>query len=336
MEIKIEKYGQYLEKNLYEFTLINNQGLVVKLLNYGATLEKVLMPSKAGLQNMVLSLPSRLDYSKERNFLGGTVGRIVGRIHGHTWNLGNKKVVLAMNEEKNHIHGGIDGLDQQVYNFQFKKSSKEIEVTFIYLDPAEHNSYPGNVKVKVKYILNNNNQLKYQIRALSDETTLFNPTNHTYFALDQPNNISDTTLTIAADYFKPLDNEHLPYKGWQSVDKTAFDFRNGPKLANVINSDDSQILAEGGLNHPFLLNNGSDFAAKLETAEHAVTVKTTAPSVVVYTANHFNKTGIANNIDKFAGVALECQYPPVSGSDVSAITLLAGEEFYLENIWNFE
>lgn len=71
MEIKIEKYGQYLEKNLYEFTLINNQGLVVKLLNYGATLEKVLMPSKAGLQNMVLSLPSRLDYSKERNFLGG-------------------------------------------------------------------------------------------------------------------------------------------------------------------------------------------------------------------------------------------------------------------------
>lgn len=58
------------------------------------------MPSKAGLQNMVLSLPSRLDYSKERNFLGGTVGRIVGRIHGHTWNLGNKKVVLAMNEEK--------------------------------------------------------------------------------------------------------------------------------------------------------------------------------------------------------------------------------------------
>ncbi|MCZ9600489.1 galactose mutarotase [Lactobacillus mulieris] len=336
MDIKVEKYGQYCEQNLYEFTLVNDQGLVVKLLNYGATLEQVLMPGQAGLQNLVLSLPGRLDYSKERNFLGGTVGRVVGRIRGHIWHCGSKDVVLAMNEGKNHIHGGNDGLDQQVYNFRINKSPEKIEVIFTFMDSAGHNSYPGNLKLEVKYILNNDNQLKYQIRAKSDETTLFNPTNHTYFALDQPNNIFDTTLTIAADYFKPLDKEHLPYEGWLSVDNTVFDFRKGQKLANVINSTDKQIISEGGLNHPFLLTNGDKFAAKLETKNHRVTMTTTAPSMVVYTANHFDGTGVAKNIDKFAGIALECQYPPVSGNDLSAITLLAGEDFYLENIWNFE
>ena len=48
----------------------------VNILNYGATLEKVLLNQ----ENMILTLNSPEDYSKERNFLGGTVGRICGRV----------------------------------------------------------------------------------------------------------------------------------------------------------------------------------------------------------------------------------------------------------------
>ena len=60
-------------------------GMQVKLLNYGATLEKVLLNS----ENMILSLNSPEDYSKERNFLGGTVGRICGRVRLGQWKHGN-------------------------------------------------------------------------------------------------------------------------------------------------------------------------------------------------------------------------------------------------------
>ena len=45
------------------------KGMVVKLLNYGATLEKVLLPEADGLHNMILSLPSREDYSKSATSL---------------------------------------------------------------------------------------------------------------------------------------------------------------------------------------------------------------------------------------------------------------------------
>ncbi|MDN6716430.1 MAG: galactose mutarotase, partial [Lacticaseibacillus paracasei] len=37
MDVSVEPYGQYQGHNLYELTLTNDQGMVVKLLNYGAT-----------------------------------------------------------------------------------------------------------------------------------------------------------------------------------------------------------------------------------------------------------------------------------------------------------
>ena len=186
------------------------------------------------------------------------------------------------------------------------------------------------------YTLTNANALQYRVDALSDEETLFNPTNHTYFALDQPATIDETVLTIPADAYKPLDAEHLPDQGWQPVAGTVFDFRNGQKLGDVIHTRADQITSERGINHPFLLKNGKALAAKLQTKNHTMTLVTTAPSVVVYTANHFDGTGVAHNIKQFDGVALECQYPPVSGSDLSAITLLPGEPFTLANTWTFE
>ncbi|MCG6132654.1 aldose epimerase family protein [Lacticaseibacillus rhamnosus] len=336
MDVSVEQYGQYQGQNLYELTLTNDQGMVVKLLNYGATLEKVLLPEADGLHNMVLSLPTREDYSKERNFLGGTVGRIVGRIRGHVWQHGDVKVDLPMNEGKNHIHGGDDGLDRQVYNFRTEQTATTASASFTFVDPAGHNGYPGNLKLQVTYTLTNANALQYRVDALSDEETLFNPTNHTYFALDQPATIDETVLTIPADAYKPLDAEHLPDQGWQPVAGTVLDFRNGQKLGDVIHTRADQITSERGINHPFLLKNGKALAAKLQTKNHTMTLVTTAPSVVVYTANHFDGTGVAHNIKQFDGVALECQYPPVSGSDLFAITLLPGEPFTLANTWTFE
>nr|AAW30161.1 GalM [Lacticaseibacillus rhamnosus] len=336
MDVSVEQYGQYQGQNLYELTLTNDQGMVVKLLNYGATLEKVLLPEADGLHNMVLSLPTREDYSKERNFLGGTVGRIVGRIRGHVWQHGDVKVDLPMNEGKNHIHGGDDGLDRQVYNFRTEQTATTASASFTFVDPAGHNGYPGNLKLQVTYTLTNANALQYRVDALSDEETLFNPTTILIFALDHPATIDETVLTIPADAYKPLDAEHLPDQGWQPVAGTVLDFRNGQKLGDVIHTRADQITSERGINHPFLLKNGKALAAKLQTKNHTMTLVTTAPSVVVYTANHFDGTGVAHNIKQFDGVALECQYPPVSGSDLSAITLLPGEPFTLANTWTFE
>ncbi|TVU94931.1 galactose mutarotase, partial [Lactobacillus gasseri] len=76
MKTSFIKYGVKDGQDLCEISLENDHGMKVKLLNYGATLEKVLLNS----ENMVLSVNSPEDDLKERNFVGETVGRIYGRV----------------------------------------------------------------------------------------------------------------------------------------------------------------------------------------------------------------------------------------------------------------
>lgn len=51
MKTSFNKYGRKDGKDLCEISLKNDNGMVVKVLNYGATLEKVLLNDK----NMILS-----------------------------------------------------------------------------------------------------------------------------------------------------------------------------------------------------------------------------------------------------------------------------------------
>ena len=84
MKTSFNKYGRKDGNDLCEISLKNDNGMVVKVLNHGATLEKVLLNDK----NMILSLNSPADYSQERNYLGGTVGRIAGRVRKGQWRHG--------------------------------------------------------------------------------------------------------------------------------------------------------------------------------------------------------------------------------------------------------
>ena len=80
MRLTFKKYGWLQGRDLCEFVLENDHGMSVKLLNYGATLEDVAVPVDGAKRHVILSLKQAEDYSKERNFLGGTVGRIAGRV----------------------------------------------------------------------------------------------------------------------------------------------------------------------------------------------------------------------------------------------------------------
>lgn len=327
MTVSLNNYGQLHGEPLYEITLTNRNHLQVVLLNYGATLEKVLVPDGT---NVILALPSAADYAKERNFLGGTVGRFVGRLVGHEWHRGDQVVTLPKGEGENAIHGGADGLDRQVFTMRYEEGAGFDRVELVFLDPAGHNGLPGNVLVHVTYTLDDEDRLTYAVHATTDEMTLFNPTNHVYFAVDGPEaGIDETTLRLAADYYAPL-TEHLPLTGWASVADTPFDFRQGQRLKDVM----PKVLDGAGFDHPFLIKQPQ--AAKLIGASgRSVTMTTTAPSVVIYTANHFDHTGVAHNIGVHGGVTLETQVAPVSGQDWSAITLVPEQPYTQTTSWQF-
>lgn len=338
MDITVTKYDHQAGKDYCELTLMNDCGMQVKLLNYGATLEKLLLPSESGLENVILSLPTPADYAKERNFLGGTVGRIVGRVRGGHWQLGDHRVQLPLNDGRNHVHGG-KGTDTQVFSFQPAITERTVQATFTLVDPDGANGYPGNLKLQVTYTLDNQNQLTYRIRALTDRMTIFNPTNHVYFNLDGPNTTVEAQhLKLDSDYYLPLDVESLPYRGRVSVAGTVFDFRRGKSLGRVLRSHDPEIIAERGLNHPFMLT-GRDPAVTLtsQLKNRVMQLRTTAPAVVVYTANHFAHTpGVTAQIGQYGGIAFEAQVAPQESPDLTPLILMPQEPFIRQTSWHFD
>ena len=328
MKTNFVKYERKDNKDLCEITLENDAGMAVKVLNYGATLEKVLLDG----ENMILSLNSPEDYSKERNFLGGTVGRIAGRVRAGQWKHGNEIHQLPLNDGDNHIHGGI-GTDMHVWDFRPSCDSEHARVDLTLFDPDGNNDYPGNLKLHARYELDNENNLHYLLEAVSDKLTIFNLVNHTYFNLGE--RAEDLNLQMNADYYLPVDEAGLPDRGMAEVAGTAFDFRKTKRIGDALNSDDSQIKLRNGLDHPFILN-GNNPAALLSSNKHRLIVKTNAPALVLYAGNHFNHTGIVNNIGQYDGITSEAQCPPAEGNDLGQITLLPFEKFKRTVDWKFE
>ena len=328
MKTNFVKYERKDNKDLCEITLENDAGMAVKVLNYGATIEKVLLDG----ENMILSLNSPEDYSKERNFLGGTVGRIAGRVRAGQWKHGNEIHQLPLNDGDNHIHGGI-GTDMHVWDFRPSCDSEHARVDLTLFDPDGNNDYPGNLKLHARYELDNENNLHYLLEAVSDKLTIFNLVNHTYFNLGE--RAEDLNLQMNADYYLPVDEAGLPDRGMAEVAGTAFDFRKTKRIGDALNSDDSQIKLRNGLDHPFILN-GNNPAALLSSNKHRLIVKTNAPALVLYAGNHFNHTGIVNNIGQYDGITFEAQCPPAEGNDLGQITLLPFEKFKRTVDWKFE
>lgn len=336
MDITIHEYGKLGQHNLYEITLSNDKRMRATVLNYGATLEKVEIPTKDGLENVIMSLNSPEDYSKERNFLGGTVGRVAGRIAKGRWIHGDTISQFPINDGENSLHGG-QSIDAEVWAFQTMIHENKASVEFTILDPDMKNGYPGNMVIKSIYSLDNDNNLHCQIKATTDQTTLFNPTNHTYFRLDGPNSkIDDLSLQLNSDFYIPVDDTTMPADEMQPVDGTIFDFRKAKKLHDVIHSEEHQIKVRNGLDHPLILN-GKAPAAILssEKTNRKMIMTTDAQSLVIFTANTFNHTGATSNLGEHDGITLEAQFAPQMGNRLDPFVLNPGKDFVRNMNWQF-
>lgn len=336
--ISITRY-QHLDNRDYDsITLRNKNGMQATILNYGATLARLTVPDKDGhALNMVLGLRQFNDYDKERNYLGGTVGRIIGRMAGGQWLDGDNVRQFELNDGPNHAHGGREGFDTQLFNYHTHETAKSAAITLDLLDATGHNAYPGNLHLIVTYTLDDHNTLHYSLQATTDERTLCNPANHTYFNLDGAGTIRQQNLQVNADEYLPLDEQDIPSLGTRAVAESAFDLRSGRLLGDVLNASDDQIVQQGGLNHPFLLTKQDPAAILTSTdGQRRMMMTTTAPAVVVYTANHFKHKGYAANIGRYDGVALEAQFPPSADRRLCPITLLPGREFNAQTSWHMD
>ena len=129
------------------YTLTNTHGMKVKMITYGATITDVEVPDRHGkIDNVTLCHDSLAGYLQEPSpFFGATVGRYANRIAKGKFTLDGKEYTLAVNNGKNHLHGGLKGFDKVVWQAEPMQSKDAVGVVFRYDSPDGEEGYPGKL-----------------------------------------------------------------------------------------------------------------------------------------------------------------------------------------------
>jgi aldose 1-epimerase len=194
------------------FEISNDHGMKVRLTNIGASITDIIVADKRGnFKNVVLKHEDLKEYLVNKNYLGATIGRFANRIANGSITIVDKSYSLSVNEKdaNNHLHGGHEGFGRKLWQLKAMSSNS---ITFQYLSPDGEEGYPGNLHTTVEYKLHNDNSLFVHYHAVTDQPTIVNLTNHSYFNLSGgKGNILNHTLAIEALEYTPLDQRNLPF-----------------------------------------------------------------------------------------------------------------------------
>jgi aldose 1-epimerase len=327
------------------YVLTNANGMVAKVMNYGATLTELDTPDRSGrLDDVVLGFDNLGGYLRKEPYFGAVVGRVGNRIAKGRFTLGGTTYQLATNDGPNHLHGGTKGFDKVVWSARVVSSGKAPAVEFTYRSRDGEEGYPGNCTVKVTYALSDSNELTLSYVATTDQDTPVNVTNHSYFNLAGAGNggILDHVLQIDADRYTPVDATLIPTGELRSVAGTPMDFRQPTRIGAHIREVGT---APVGYDHNYVVNGGGGKLAPVATvyeptSGRVMDVASTEPGVQFYSGNFLDgtvtgKKGVAYK--QYAALALETQHFPDSVNQPAFPTyvLKAGQTYTSETVLSF-
>jgi aldose 1-epimerase len=276
------------------YTLRNENGVTARVMTYGATLTSVVAPdSKGAPADVVLGFESLDGYLGNHPYFGVTTGRYANRIAKGKFTLEGKEYTLAVNNDPNHLHGGILGLDKRVWKAAVVPGP-DPSVRFTYTSPDGEEGYPGNLDMEVTYTLGRENDITIDYTATTDKPTPVNLTNHSYFNLAGAGSgdILGHELFIAADHYTPVDATSIPTGEIRAVQGTVMDFTKptaiGERIARVGGDP-------GGYDHNYVLRNQDGslaLAARVREPRSGriLEVQTTEPGIQLYTGNYLDGT----------------------------------------------
>ena len=349
MTIKIARFGQTSDGYMIDiYTLTNKQGMEALITNYGATLVSLKTPDRYGkLVDVTLGYESLKAYERDKAYFGCIVGRYANRIAGGKFTLHGKRYQLVKNEGDNHLHGGARGFNKVIWQVKNLIDGVGPSVILTYLSPDGEEGYPGNLVVNVTYGLTEENELRIDYEAQTDQSTVINLTHHSYFNLAGAGSgdILGHVLTIFADEFTPVDDRLIPTGEFRRVRDTPMDFRQPTEIGARIEQDDEQLIRGNGYDHNWVLNKEAGalaLAARVFESRSGRTMEvyTTEPGIQFYSGNFLDSRVIGKAGEIYGqrgGFCLETQHFPDSPNrpEFPSTVLKPGEQYQQTTIYRF-
>ena len=347
MKITRELWGHApCGKDIFRYTLVNASGAFVRLCDVGAAIVSIGVPDRDGkLADVVIGYNDPLDYFSDGPCSGKVPGRYANRIAKGKFTLDGTEYTLPVNNGPNHLHGGPDGFQNQVWESRIEGNAVE----FLYFSEDGEAGYPGNLKTVAHYSWGEDNSLKLILTAQTDKPTVVNLTNHAYFNLDgeASGSVLQHRLELNASQFLPTDETLIPLGQPADVAGTPMDFVEAKPIGQDIKAPFPALQYGKGYDNCYLIDGylpgQLSEAAQLwgATSGRHLTVLTTQPAVQIYTGNWLagcpaGKTGRA--YQDYDAVAIECQHCPDSPNQPGfpSTVLRPGEVLEEAIIWVFD
>lgn len=307
-------------KSVSLYTL-HNGFLTMQVTNYGGRVVALWMPDKRGnYDDIVLGydhIDKYLNNEGER-YLGAVVGRCANRISNGTFTLNGTEYELPKNDGENTLHGGLIGADKLVWDVVSVNDSS-IQMHALFANGLD--GFPGNLDMNMTYTLTKDNQFQIRYKATTDEPTLCNFSNHSFFNLkgEGKGDILDHELQINSRYMTPIDGNLIPTGKFSGVKNTPLDFREKHRIGERIESTDEQIVNAKGYDHNWIVDKNDPKAyawcATLSEPESGRELQVWSDQVGLqfYSGNFFDGKGIGKcgkPLKYREGLLLETQYFP--------------------------
>ena len=280
--------------------LRGDNGFEVRVIGYGAALQSIFAPDRAGrLADVVLGCEDLAGYVAVRRFLGATVGRYANRIANGTFELDGERFQLPTNDGANALHGGLAGFDRKAWTITATGETPSPFVTMSYVSADGEEGYPGQLKTDITYRISGGTEVSMEIAAATNKPTIVNLTNHSFFNLagvESDGGILDHRLTIAADSYLPVGPAGIPLGAPHPVDASPFDFRTPHPVGARMRDADQQVQIRQGYDHNYCLRGGATsaprFAARVEdpVSGRVLELWTNQPGVQFYSGNFLDGT----------------------------------------------
>ena len=324
-------------REVFCYTLINKNGMELSVMEYGATITSLKVPTDSNRKiDVVLGFDNVQDYINSYDlpnapYFGSVVGRFAGRINNGSFWLNNKQINLTNNHGSHHLHGGKEGFGQKIWKMKKQTQGDYPSITFEYTSRNGEENFPGALVIEVTYMLTETNQVIVEYNAFSTEDTIVNLTQHSYFNLDgHQHNISNQMLFVNSATMLETDKENIPTGLFLNVANCPFDFTEEKKCPLSIDNT-------------FVLHEKNRIAAALYSKQNELkmSVYTNQPGVHIYIGgNCFGQLKGKEEADyhPLSGICFETQHFPDAPNQAHfpSTLLRKGEQYYHQTIFAFE
>ena len=298
--------------------------LTVSLLTWGAIIQDVRL--KGIDRSLTLGSENLADYQGDMCHYGALIGPVANRISNARVRLDGLMYELERNQDgRIHLHSGTQATHRQLWTVvETTDSSATLSLRL----PDGMCGLPGNRTITSRFDVTPSASLTMAVTGTTDEKTLMNFANHSYWNLDGSPTWDGHRLWVDAEHYLPHDEDYCPTGEVLDVADTDMDFRGPQEIG----------LKAPIFDHNFCLSRARETARDVLTLTGqsgvCMTMATTEPGIQIYDGRAPARPACA----LYEGLAIEAQAWPDAPNNTRfpSIVVTPDAPYVQTTNWRFE